>query len=425
VDIHTDSWWERTLVANVLGCSEQEVDQLARERKLRKVIENETPLYNPDDVEWLLEQTEDSHRNLLFSTAEDLDKSIESIEFINQPWLPKGLVTLLVASPGLGKSMLALDVTRRVLDPELGWFNDQPLEMPRMTKVLWLETEAFQAGLKERIKVLRIPKDRVIFPFQNPLEDVRLDDDKHRGQIESVIREVKPSLVVVDSLRGSHGKDENDSRDMTQILSFLSRLARDYNIAILVIHHVRKPGPGEPDIISLTRQRGSSATAYLARTVWGLERPNPESDLLRLRVIKSNVARIPDPVGLKTTDHGIEWSEEVPDQPRKKTKEEEAKEFIHEALQDGPRLIKDLDEEAEQKGIAKATFRRASEHLGVMKEKRKGDGLWEWTLLPEEPKRGKSESTPKSRKSGSGKPKPGTPKGSSLTPSDAPSDDAD
>ncbi len=270
-----------------------------------------------------------------------------------------------------------------------------------MTKVLWLETEAFHAGLKERINALGIPKDRVIFPFKNPLEDVRLDDDKHKAQIESVIREVKPSLVVVDSLRGSHGKDENDSGDMTEILSFLSRLARDYNIAVLVIHHVRKPGSGEPDVISLNRQRGSSATAYLARTVWALERPNPASALLRLRVIKSNVARIPDALGLKTTDRGIEWTEEVPAQPRKKTKEEEAMDFLHEALKSGPRLGKELEEEADQDGITTATLRRASKRLGVIKEKRKKDGLWEWKL------RGESK------------------RGASLKPSDATSDNAD
>ncbi len=276
-----------------------------------------------------------------------------------------------------------------------------------MTKVLWLETEAFQAGLKERINTLGIPKDRVIFPFKNPLADARLDDDRHRAQIESVVREVKPSLVVVDSLRGSHGKDENDSRDMTRIVSFLARLARDYNIAVLVIHHVRKPAAGEPDIITLNRQRGSSATAYLARTVWALERPNPASDLLRLRIIKSNVARIPDPVGLKTTDRGIEWTKEVPEQPPRKTKVDEATEFIQEALKGGPRPSKELDEEAEQEGISKQTLRRAAKRLGVKMTKRPKDGRWEWELL-----RGKS--------------KPGKPKrGASLKPSDATSDDAD
>jgi LmbE family N-acetylglucosaminyl deacetylase len=247
-----------------------------------------------------------------------------------------------------------------------------------MTKVLWLETEAFQAGLKDRINALGIPKKRVIFPFKNPLEDVRLDDENHRAQIERVIREVKPSLVVVDSLRGSHQKEENDSGAMTQILSFLARLARDYNIAILVIHHVRKPAEGQPDIITLNRQRGSSATAYLSRTVWGLEQPDPTSQALRLRILKSNVAGIPEPLGLKTTDSGIDWTGEVPQQPKKKTAVDKAETFIRKALKDCPKPIKELREEAEREGISKASLKRASERLGVNKVK-KGDHS-EWGL---------------------------------------------
>jgi len=375
------SWWEKGIVTNILDRSDIDVERLVQRGKLKTKVVNGTMLYNTDDVFQLCEEEEDCHINVVFSTAEDLDKSIESIEFINEPWLPRGLVTLLIASPGLGKSKLALDVTSRILNPAVGWFDGKALEVPQMTKVLWLETEAFHAGLKERINTLGIPKDRVIFPFKNPLEDVRLDDDRYRAQIETVIRVVKPTLVVVDSLRGSHGKDENDSRDMTKILSFLSRLARDYNIAVLVIHHVRKPTPGGPDVISLNRQRGSSATAYLARTVWALERPNPTSTALRLRVIKSNVARIPDPVGLKTTDRGIEWTKEVPEQPPRKTKVDEAMEFLQEALMSGPRPSKELDEEAEQEGISQQTLRRAAKRLGVKKTKRPKDGRWEWESL--------------------------------------------
>ncbi len=69
-------------------------------------------------------------RNTVYSTGEDLHKAIKSIEFINEPWLPKGLVTLLIASPGLGKSKLALDVTSRILTPALCWFDGKELEVP-------------------------------------------------------------------------------------------------------------------------------------------------------------------------------------------------------------------------------------------------------------------------------------------------------
>ena len=94
-------------------------------------------------------------------------------------------------------------------------------------------------------------------------------------------------------------------------------------------------------------------------------------------------------------------------------------EFLRKVLKDGPRLGKELEEAADQDGIATVTLRRASKRLDVIKEKRKGEGLWEWRLSPEEPKSGKS-------KRGKSKPKSREPKrGASLKPSDARSDDAD
>ncbi len=124
-----DSWIEKDVVAAWLECSEEEVDRLVVRGKLTNEVVNKKELYDPEDVGQLREERENSRRNLVFSTAEDLDKSIESIEFINKPWLPKGLVTLLIASPGLGKSKLALDVTSRILNPAVGWFDGKALEV--------------------------------------------------------------------------------------------------------------------------------------------------------------------------------------------------------------------------------------------------------------------------------------------------------
>ncbi len=124
------SWWEKDIVTNLLDRSDTDVERLVQRGKLKTKVVNGTKLYNTDDVLQLCEEGEDCHINAVFSTGEDLDRSIESIEFINEPWLPKGLVTLLIASPGLGKSKLALDVTSRILNPAVGWFDGTALEVP-------------------------------------------------------------------------------------------------------------------------------------------------------------------------------------------------------------------------------------------------------------------------------------------------------
>jgi hypothetical protein len=121
-------WYDKDFVAEALDCSEQDIERWVKRGKLRKKIVKGKELYDPDDVIQISQ--EPKLQNSVFSTAEDLDQAIDSIEFINEPWLPRGLVTLLVASPGIGKSKLALDVTRRILNPKLGWFDGQDLEVP-------------------------------------------------------------------------------------------------------------------------------------------------------------------------------------------------------------------------------------------------------------------------------------------------------
>jgi len=303
-----------------------------------------------------------SEKEVIFSTAEDLERVIKRITFTARPWLPTGLVTLLISSPGLGKTNIALDVARRLLKPELGWFDGQSLE-GRSEKVVWCDTESFQGGLLERINDFQVPKDRVVFPFPDPLREVRLDRSEDMAQLERVVKEVgKNPLLVVDSLRGSHRGEENDSRQMQNILSNLSKLVQRHNINCLATHHTNKPQPGEPDVISdVNRIRGSSAIAANCRTVWALDQPDPKSDRLRLHIIKSNLAPKPDALALEITESGLEWTADVPQEPSKirKPKEDEAADWLRELLKDGPQPVKHVEEQATKDGIASMTLRRA------------------------------------------------------------------
>ena len=147
--------------------------------------------------------------NRIYSTAKDLDNAVNSVTFVAYPWIAQGVVTLLISAPGLGKTQIVADVSKRFLNSELGWFDDQPLEVPSNSVVVWCDTEAFQGALKDLFAKLGIDKERVILPFPDPLQEVQLDKDIEH--LDQVIQETKPSLLIVDSLRGSNKKDENGS----------------------------------------------------------------------------------------------------------------------------------------------------------------------------------------------------------------------
>jgi len=334
-----------------------------------------------DELEQLLKKT--GFQPLECSTGEDLDQAIESTSFLAEGWLPRGHVTALVSSPGLGKSYLALEVTRIITTGQGNWFDEGISVEVNSKVVIWCEAEGFQAGLKDRIKQLGIPPESIIFPFEDPLIDFKLD--QHLTGLERVIAYHNPDLVVIDSLRGSHRKEEKDSKDMQEIMSKLVTLAKHFNIAIIIIHHTNKPTHGQPDFVDINRVRGSGAIAALCRMIWGLEKPDPEAETVRLKVVKSNLCQFPKPLGLRITDKGIEWTEaphESHQEKFKQTKVDAATAWLKDFLEDGPKPAEEVKEQAKEAGYADITLRRASEQSGFITKwgPDKDHKFWRWEL---------------------------------------------
>jgi len=338
-----------------------------------------------DELEQLLKETD--FEPLEYSTGKDLDQAIESTSFIAEGWLPRGHVTALVSSPGLGKSYLALEVTKIITTGQEKWF-DKGISVKANSKVIiWCEAEGFQAGLKDRIERLGIPPESIIFPFKDPLVDFKLE--QHLTHLKSVVAYHKPvDLVVIDSLRGSHGGEENDSKAMQSVMSELVSLAKEFDVAVLVTHHTNKPGPGQPDLVDLHRVRGSTAITANCRMIWGLEQPDPQDETVRLKVVKSNLAPFPKPHGLIITDEGIEWTE-APVTPEecdlervRETKEDAAAGWLRKVLKDGPKPSTEIQSEGEATGHRWATLRRAAKRQGFITKlpRDKDHNYWRWEL---------------------------------------------
>ena len=299
-----------------------------------------------------------------FSTAVELGQAIESTSFIAEGWLPRGHVTALVSSPGLGKSYLALGVVKIITTSQEKWFDEKISVKVNSKVVIWCEAEGFQAGLKDRIKKLGIPPESIILPFNDPLVDFKLE--QHLENLKRAIAYHKPDLVVIDSLRGSHGREENDSKAMQSVMSRLVSLAKEFDVAVLVTHHTNKPAPGQPDLVDLHRVRGSTDITANCRMIWGMERPDPKDETIRLKVVKSNLASFPESLGLIITGCGVEWTEapisdeEYAGEHRRKSKEEQAADWLQEFLKDGPKPSKEVQSKGKEAGHSWATLKRAS-----------------------------------------------------------------
>lgn len=307
------------------------------------------------------------------ATGADLVRELSQIEWLWRGWIPKAMLTMLVAPPGMGKSAFVLGGIVLPIVQGKPWPDGQPGQRSP-DKVLLVDTEGTQGITRDRLIAYRVPPDRILFPTADWKDDVQLDDPDQFDSLRETIRVHRPALVVIDALRSAHSGDENNSR-VSRILSGLQVLARDMKVAIVVVHHTRKLADGEP--LTQNSARGSNAQTAVPKSVIGIEQPDPDSEWRKVSVIKSNVSVPPNPIGFRIKDSGLEFGP-APGRPQKTTELQSAVDFLRDELGGGERPSKEVQDAASKKGITDKTLRRACKAIGV-KVKKKGN-QWFWAL---------------------------------------------
>jgi hypothetical protein len=312
------------------------------------------------------------------ATMADAAELVAGIRYLVRDWVPFGMVTGIVAEPGVGKSAFALYGLARPVVTGFDWFTgtkgpDAP------GHVLWCGTENDIGITLHRMREWKIPMERFILPFEEPLATVNLTDAKHLSRIEALVRKHQTKLVVIDSLRGGHDGDENSSR-VGRVLQELAAIAERTKAAVVVVHHTRKLAGEEG--ITANSSRGSNAIQAMMRSQIGIDRPDPNSKCCCVQVLKENLGLAPKPVGFQVTGTGLKFGP-APEKPRKGTMKNEAEQFLRDTMKpgewhDAAKLIKD----AEQQGISQDALLRARMGLGIVKPnhlKKEKEG-WRWML---------------------------------------------
>jgi AAA domain len=69
---------------------------------------------------------------------------------------------------------------------------------------------------------------------------LRLDTAADRQRLANTVQALQPRLLVLDPLIRLHRVDENDASQIAALLSFLRQLQRQFQTAVLLVHHARK-----------------------------------------------------------------------------------------------------------------------------------------------------------------------------------------
>jgi hypothetical protein len=69
---------------------------------------------------------------------------------------------------------------------------------------------------------------------------VRLDQAADQARLAATLDRIRPKLLLLDPLVRLHRLDENSSADISALLGYLRELQRRFDVAIVVVHHMRK-----------------------------------------------------------------------------------------------------------------------------------------------------------------------------------------
>jgi len=216
-----------------------------------------------------------------------------------------------------------------------------------------------------------------------------------RDRLTEMVYALEPELIVVDSLSSITSAGENAVDDIREVLGFLNQVAQIQPCGLLLIHHLRKRSAALPasEVLTIDDFRGSSHIIAMSRSVLGLSRvragdsPRERNGPRRLEVVKTNMGRIPEPLGvtfepLESGTPGVRlvYGAELPE-PRLPTKATACAELILELLAEGPLPPKAVVEAAREEGYGRDTVYRARRALEGRVRNTQGcrspENLWE------------------------------------------------
>lgn len=225
-------------------------------------------------------------------------------------WLADGLVpdrnvTLLGGDGGTGKSLLALQLAVAV-STGTDWLKT----IPEPGSVIYLSAEDDLDELHRRLADItrgigRSFDDLGLLQLvpRSGQDAVLAAADGAKGvvkatalwrELKAEVREIRPRLVVLDTLADLFAGDENHRTQARQFIGMLRGLALEFDLAVLVLAH-----PSLTGIASGSGSSGSTGWSNSVRSRLYFERMpakdgEADPDLRRLTVKKSNYGRVGD-----------------------------------------------------------------------------------------------------------------------------------
>jgi hypothetical protein len=310
----------------------------------------------------------------------------ERLEWLWRGYIPLRKVTILDGDPGLGKSLLTLDIAARLSSGALLPMEQPP---PSHTAMPVLIVSA-EDDLRDTIK----PRLRAAGAEMSNIASLTLRRNEHGNTIPFSVPEDIPRLInalgesearfcVIDPITAflSERIQSHNDASLRKAMTPLAQLAQEREVALLLLRHLNKDSSVTK---ALYRGGGSIGFAGAARSVLlAAEKPDARGVMV-LAQTKTNLARKGMVSSLEwrvvSWDDDpdvacVEWlglsplsADELLRRGDGRTDDyarREAESFLREELAVGPRDSESIVSRARDLGISQTTLKRARAHLDI------------------------------------------------------------
>ena len=292
------------------------------------------------------------------------DVDTQTVEWLWEPYIPFGKVTIVQGNPGEGKTTLALRLCAACT-------NRRPFPLMPEHEPFNVIYQTAEDGLgdtvKPRLMEADADLDRVLV-IDEGKQGLSLSDER----IERAIRQTGARLIILDPIQAYVGEktDMNKANEVRPIFRRLADVAERTGCAVVLIGHLNKAAGGQ----SAYRGLGSIDFRAAARSVLLIGRVKREPNVRVIIHDKSSLAPEGKPMAFcLDPETGFEWIGEydiTADEllsgagGNTATKTEQAEKLILDLLADGKELPSDeIERAAAEAGISARTVRAAKRNL--------------------------------------------------------------
>ncbi|MBQ2967445.1 MAG: AAA family ATPase [Clostridia bacterium] len=209
------------------------------------------------------------HKKRLISLA---NVEATQTQWLWYPYIPKGKITLMTADPGTGKTYFCLYLTATVSTGR-PFFGETEGREPG--KVIYQTAEdGYADTIVPRLQPMEPNFENVFFADESEKQLEFMDEE-----LESIVKEAKPDLIIFDPLQAYLGMDVDMHRanQVRPIMSKVINIAEKYNVAVIFIMHNSKMGQNQ----ALYRALGTIDIPAAARSMLIMGK-DPEDDKQKL-----------------------------------------------------------------------------------------------------------------------------------------------